>query len=136
MAKGIQYFLEVMMVKGKLPLLILGILVMAVPLHAKEDMQDKIRVLEQELQKLKELQAQQAVGRQKAEQCLQAVGREKFCRCIGENLPAAVSFEQYVHTVVTSRDELGYSGIKPEQKQVVDDTLAVREKCVENGFFK
>lgn len=124
------------MVAGKVTLLIFGILLMAAPLYAQDDMQEKIRMLEQEIQELKGLQAQQAVGRQKAEQCLKAVGREKFCKCIGGNLPAAVTFEQYIHTVVTSKEELGYSGMNPEQKKAVDDTLAAREKCIEKGFFK
>ena len=120
----------------RLPLLILGYLLLAAPLHAQDDMEDKIRLLEQQIQELKTLRAQQAVGKQKADQCLKAVGREKFCNCIGENLPTAVSFEQYVHTMVTSKEELGYSAMLPEQKKLIDATLETREKCVEKGFFK
>ncbi|HEY5974039.1 MAG TPA: hypothetical protein VIU41_04795 [Geobacteraceae bacterium] len=120
----------------RLPLLILGYLLLAAPLHAKDDMQEKIRLLEQQIQELKTLQAQQAVGKQKAEQCLKAVGRDKFCNCLGENLPVAVSFEQYIHTMVTSKEELGYSAMPLEQKKVVDATLEARETCVEKGFFK
>ena len=78
----------------RLPLLILGYLLLAAPLHAQDNMQDKIRLLEQQIQELKTLRAQQAAGKQKVERCLKAVGRDKFCNCIGENLPAAVSFEQ------------------------------------------
>jgi len=33
---------------------------LAVPLHAKDDMQEKIRLLEQQIQELKTLQTQQA----------------------------------------------------------------------------
>lgn len=122
--------------KRRLPLLILGYLLLAAPLHAQDDMQEKIRVLEQQIQELKTLKAQQDVGKQKAEQCLKAVGRDKFCNCIGEKLPAVVSFEQYIHIMVTSKDELGYNAMPPEQKKMVDDTLETREKCVEKGFFK
>lgn len=120
----------------RLPLLILGYLLLASPLHAQDDMQEKIRLLEQQIQELKTLQAEQAVGKQKAEQCLKAVGQDKFCGCIGENLPATVSFEQYIHTMVTTKEELGYSAMPPEQKKMVDATLKTREKCVEKGFFK
>ena len=120
----------------RLPLLILGYLLLAPPLHAQDDMQEKIRLLELQIQELKTLKAQQTVGKQKAEQCLKAVGRDKFCNCIGENLPAAISFEQYIHTMVTSKEELGYSAMPPEQRKMVDATLETREKCVEKGFFK
>ena len=120
----------------RLPLLILGYLLLAAPLHAQEGMQDKIRQLEQQIQELKTLRAQQAVGKQKAEQCLKAVGRDKFCNCLGDNLPAAVSFEQYIHTMVTSKEELGYGAMLPEQKKMVDTILETRETCVEKGFFK
>ena len=120
----------------RLPLLLLGCLLLAAPLHAQDDMQEKIRLLEQQIQELKALKAQKDIGKQKADQCLKAVGREKFCNCIGENLPAAVSFEQYIHTMVTSKEELGYGAMPPEQKKVVDATLETREKCVEKGFFK
>jgi hypothetical protein len=119
----------------RLPLLLLGYLLLAAPLHAQDDTQEKIRLLEQQIQELKALKAQQDVGRQKAEQCLKAVGRDKFCKCIGENLPAAVSFEQYIHTTVASKEELGYSAMPPEQKKMVDATLETREKCVDKGFF-
>ena len=120
----------------RLPLLILGYLLLAAPLHAQDNMQDKIRLLEQQIQELKTLRAQQAAGKQKVEQCLKAVGRDKFCNCIGENLPTAVSFEQYIHTMITSKDELGYSAMPTEQKKTVDSIVETREKCVEKGFFR
>lgn len=120
----------------RLPLLILGYLLLATPLHALDDMQEKIRLLEQQIQELKTLQTQQAVGKQKAEQCLKAVGQDKFCSCIGEHLPDTVSFEQYIHTMVATKEELGYSAMLPEQKKMIDATLGTFEKCVEKGFFK
>ena len=120
----------------RLPLLILGYLLLAAPLHAQDNMQDKIRLLEQQIQELKTLRAQQAAGKQKVERCLKAVGRDKFCNCIGENLPAAVSFEQYIHTMITSKDELGYSAMSAEQKKTIDSIVETREKCVEKGFFR
>ncbi|GFE58821.1 hypothetical protein AOG1_27010 [Geobacter sp. AOG1] len=100
----------------RLPLLILGYLLLAAPLHAQDDMEDKIRLLEQQIQELKTLRAQQAVGKQKADQCLKAVGREKFCNCIGENLPTAVSFEQYIHTRLPQKKNLVTAPCCPSRK--------------------
>ena len=122
--------------KRRLPLLLLGLLLPRTSFYAQDATEEKIRLLEQQIQELKTLKARQDIGRWKTEQCLKAVGREKFCTCLGENLPAAVSFEQYVHTMVTSKEELGYGAMAPEQKQVVDATIDVREKCIEKGFFK
>lgn len=120
----------------RVAVLIFAHLLLAAPLHAQDDMQEKIRQLELQIQELKVLKARSDLGRQKSDQCLQAVGREKFCTCIGDNLPVAVSFEQYIHTMVTSKQELGYSSMPPEQKKTVDAILETREKCVEKGFFK
>jgi hypothetical protein len=113
----------------------LGCLLIAAPLYAQDDFQEKIRILEEQIQELKMLKAQQSVKKQKTDQCLRAVGREKFCNCIGETLPASVSFEQYVHTMISSKEELGYSALTPEQKKTIDATVEAREKCVEKGIF-
>lgn len=121
----------------RLTLLILGFLLLASPLPAQqEDLKEKIRELEQKIEELKALEAQVVVRQKKTDQCLKAVGREKFCDCLGDNLPASVSFEQYVHTLVTSKEELGYGEMTPEEKEAVDATLETREKCVEKGLFK
>jgi len=103
---------------------------------AQDDVLDKIRLLEQQIQELKVLKQQQAVTDVKRDHCMKAVAREKFCRCVSESLPREVSFEQYVHTLVTSHENLGYEAMSPEQKKDVDLTIEVREKCIERGFFK
>ena len=108
----------------------------ASPLFAQEDLMDKIRILEQQIQELKVLKQRQTVTEVKSEQCMKAVAREKFCSCVSDNLPREVSFEQYVHTLVTSRDKLGYEAMTIDQKKIVDATIGVREKCIEKGFFK
>ncbi|MFH1026897.1 MAG: hypothetical protein V1791_02730 [Pseudomonadota bacterium] len=113
-------------------------LILTSPVFAAQDdeLMEKIKLLEQQIQELKELKEQQKVGVAKQEQCIRAVGREKFCTCLGENLPREVSFEQYIHTIVTPKDALGYPGMTADQKKTVDATIAVRDKCVEKGFFK
>lgn len=103
---------------------------------AQDDVMEKIRLLEQQIQELKALKQQQAVTGVKMDHCMKAVAREKFCTCVSDNLPREVSFEQYVHTLVTAREKLGYETMTPEQKKVVDVTLDTREKCIEKGFFK
>lgn len=103
---------------------------------AQDDVMDKIRLLEQQIQELKLLKEQQVESRVKFDDCMKAVDREKFCSCVSDNLPREVSFEQYVHIQVTPREKLGYETMTAEQKKVVDRTSAVREKCIEKGFFK
>jgi len=103
---------------------------------AQDDVLDKIRLLEQQIQELKELKQQQAVTELKLDHCMKAVAREKFCSCVSNNLPREVSFEQYVHTLVTPREKLGYEAMAAEQKKAVNATVEVREKCIERGFFK
>ena len=107
----------------------------ASPAFAQEDLQEKIRLLEQQIQEIKTQKLLQKITQEKSEQCMKAVGREKFCTCVGNSLPREVSFEQYVYTLVTSKETLDYAGITQEQKSVIDATIAVREKCVEKGFF-
>ena len=106
------------------------------PALAQDDLLEKINRLEQQIQELKVLKEQQNVSVVKSEQCMKAVGREKFCTCVGRSLPRDISFEQYVHTLVTSKEALGYAGMTQEQKVVIDATLEVRETCIEKGFFK
>ena len=90
----------------------------------------KIDALEQQL---KELKGQQQASSEKESHCMRAFGREKFCKCIAENLPREVGIEQYVHTVITPKEGLGYDALTPEQKKSVDQTLAARDKCSEKA---
>jgi hypothetical protein len=103
---------------------------------AQDDVMEKIRLLEQQIQELKLLKEQQSMSALKFAECMKAIEREKFCTCVSSNLPNEVGFEQYVHTVVTSREKLAYGAMTVEQQKVVDATIAVREKCIERGFFK
>jgi len=106
------------------------------PALAQDELLEKIKRLEQQIPEIKLLKEQQNISDIKTEQCMKAVGREKFCTCVGNSLPRDISFEQYVHTLVTSKEALGYAGMAQEQKAVIDSALDVREKCVEKGFFK
>lgn len=108
----------------------------ATPVFGQDDVLEKIKLLEQQIQELKALKEQQTISEKKSEQCMKVVFREKFCACVGTNLPREVDFEHYVHTMVTSKEKLGYERMDQDQKNVIDATIAVREKCIEKGFFK
>lgn len=108
----------------------------ASPTLAQDDLLEKIKFLEQQIQELKILKEHQNVSLVKTEQCMKVISREKMCTCIANNLPRTTSFENYVHTLLTSKESLGYSGMTQEQKNEIDATLNVREKCIEKGFFK
>lgn len=102
---------------------------------SQDELLRKIDTLEQQLKELKE---QQKAGGEKESHCLKAFGREKFCKCVAESLPREVGFEQYVHAAITPKETLGYDAMTPEQKKVVDQTLATRDKCAEKekgGFL-
>jgi hypothetical protein len=108
------------------------------PCRGAEDKDELLRKIETLERQLKELKEEQLATSEKESHCMKAFGREKFCRCVAENLPREVSFEQYVHTVVTSKEGLGYDGLPPERRKSVDQTMAAREKCVEKekgGFL-
>ncbi len=106
------------------------------PAFAQDDLMEKIKRLEQQIQELKTLKEQQNLGLVKTDHCMKVVAREKFCTCIGNNLPRDVSFENYVHTLVTSKEALGYADMTKDKKDMIDSIVQVREKCIEKGFFK
>jgi hypothetical protein len=114
---------------------ILASLELSVAASSQDELIKKIETLEQQLKELKEMQKSSA---EKESHCMKVFGREKFCKCVAEGLPREVSFEQYVHTVITPKETLGYEGMTPDQKKGVDRTLATRDKCLEKekgGFL-
>ncbi|NVN90802.1 MAG: hypothetical protein HXX11_09380 [Desulfuromonadales bacterium] len=102
---------------------------------SQEELLEKINLLEIQIQQLKEMKAQQNKTQEKEQQCILAVGTEKFCTCLAEALPGDVSFEQYVHDMVSlaelSRDDSRKGGAKGD----VDAVHAARNKCVQKGLF-
>ena len=117
-------------------LVALCVSIMAAQAFAQDDLLEKIKRLEQQIQELKVLKEQQNISAAKAEQCMKVVAREKFCTCVGNSLPRDISFEDYVHTQITSNETLGYAGMTLDQKTVIDATRGVRDSCIEKGFFK
>ena len=103
---------------------------------SQDDVMERIKLLEIQIQQLKELKERQKLSEDKEQQCLKPVGNAKFCKCIAEALPREVSFEQYVHFLVTTKEGMNYNAMQPESRQAVDASIAAREKCVDKGWFK
>ena len=103
---------------------------------SQDELMEKIKQLEVQIQQLKDLKEQQRLSVVKEQQCLAAIGDKKFCGCIAEALPLEVSFERYIHIVVSTSDELRYSALKTEEQKNIDGARAAREKCLSKGFFK
>ena len=120
-----------------LPVVLVVSMMMVSPSAAsQDDLIEKINKLEQQIAELKALKEQQKFSAEKEDHCMKAVGREKFCKCLADGLPSNISFEQYIHILVTTKSKLGYESMTPTQKTSVDKTLQLREKCIEKGFFK
>lgn len=70
------------------------------------------------------------MSRQKYSDCIKAFGNQKFCQCLRIESPVGVDFAGYVKVVTTTKEELGYSKVDKETKQLIDNTLKAREACV------
>lgn len=103
---------------------------------SQDEVMERIKALEMQIQQLKALKEQQKLSEDKEQQCLRPTGNGKFCKCVAESLPQEVSFENYVHFLIKTKEELKYDAMSPESRKAVDASIAVREKCVEKGWFK
>gem|GEM_PF-4488355 len=102
-----------------------------------EEMMEKIKQLEIQIQQLKALKEQQKAASGKERQCLKPFDGEKFCRCIANELPASVTFEQYLKTILAGKDGVDYHSLPDDAKKDADASFAAREKCAEKkGWFK
>lgn len=97
---------------------------------SQEELFEKIKALEMQIQELKEMKAQQNKTEEKQQHCIKAVGMEKFCKCLAEALPGDISFEQYVHVMISSKKESGASAPKGDSQERMD---AARDTCVPKG---
>ncbi len=104
--------------------------------ESQDELKDRIRLLEIQIQQLKALKEQQKLSDEKEQQCLKAMGNARFCKCVSEALTREVSFEQYVHFLVTPKEGLKYDTMSPESRQAVDTSIAAHDKCVDKGWFK
>ena len=93
-----------------------------------DELLKKIEQLERQLQELKQIQMSSG---EKMEQCMAATGVKKLCDCLADKLPTDLTFEQYVHNVVTGKQDLGYDTMPAEKRKNVDLSIAARDACVE-----
>jgi hypothetical protein len=97
----------------------------------EEEIMEKIKILEMQIQELKAMKAQQNKTEEKVLQCMTAVGNQKFCACLASALPVEVGFEQYVHIMVASLEK---SGTDPKKNVNYGNAVAVqaaRDKCIQ-----
>lgn len=71
-----------------------------------------------------------AMAKEKYYQCLKAFGDTSFCKCLADDLPIRASFADYIAIIISSKDELNYSSLKKEDKELIDITCSVREACI------
>lgn len=117
-------------------LIAFSLLITASPTLAQDDLLEKIKLLEQQIQDLKTLKEQQNIRLEKTDHCMKIISSEKQCACISNSLPRATSFELYVHTLLTPKESLGYLSMTQDQKNEVDAIINVHDKCNSKGFFK
>ncbi len=98
---------------------------------SQEELFEKIKLLEMQIQELKEIKAQQNKSEEKVQHCMKAVGTEKFCACLAEALPGDIGFEQYVHVIVASPVESRNDSRKRGEQVSVEAIHAARDKCIQ-----
>jgi hypothetical protein len=107
----------------------------AVLAASKEELTEKIMQLELQIQQLKDLKEQKKSRDEKELQCVNVTGETKLCRCLAEALPQEVRFEEYVHNLVSTKEELKYDAMGPEARVAVDASIAAGKKCIGKGLF-
>lgn len=96
----------------------------------------------QQIKELERLEAQNdalkaqldAFVAQRQFKCMSAMGHQVFCQCLSQELPVSIDLPAYVAIAFTSKEEMGYSGLKPDEKSLVDTVLVARDKCVAKAF--
>jgi hypothetical protein len=95
------------------------------------DKVDEMQKLEGLTGKLDQLKAMaDSMTKEKYYKCVKAFGDTQFCKCLADNHPIGLSFEEYITIVTSSRDELDYKNRNDEGKQMIDITYKAREMCV------
>jgi hypothetical protein len=102
---------------------------------SQEELFEKIKLLEIQIQELKAMKAEQSKAQEKKQHCIRAMGTDKLCACLAEALPGNVSFEQYVHVMVSTPEEPRDDSRKRDGQGAVDALHAARDKCVQKGLF-
>ena len=62
--------------------------------------------------------------------CLRAIGDGELYRCLVENRPYILRFEQYVGISSRTKAELDYDTLSVSGRKIVDRVFRVRDSCV------
>jgi hypothetical protein len=89
--------------------------------EAREAVSEKLGELAQALLRMRDL---------RKSQCMKAMGSEELCTCIADESPSGIDFVDYVRIVSSSKTDLKYNALSPNDKRLVDATRASRDKCV------
>lgn len=117
------------MLKG---LLVAMAIVTASPtLAQKLDEQERLNQFDKAIGALNELEAlTNKMTNAKKVQCITAIASQNVCSCLSSNLPVAIDFVQYVAVVTRTKEELAYDKQSTEDKKLIDNVRAARDKCV------
>lgn len=67
--------------------------------------------------------------------CMKAFGNVPFCKCLGETLPAFLSFKDYIAIVTSTMTQVNFADMKVEEKLMLfNNTINAREQCVTSTF--
>jgi len=95
------------------------------------DEQERLNALQRALGAVEELRGMaDRLTKAKKLECITAIAHEPLCECLTQNLPVPISFVNYVTIVTQSKEDLQYSKLSPDDKQMVDNTRTARDKCV------
>jgi hypothetical protein len=68
-------------------------------------------------------------SKKKYADCMKAFGSATFCSCLRDKSPIGIDFSGYIQIVTASKEELQYDTMSKENKEVIDNTLAVHDAC-------
>lgn len=63
--------------------------------------------------------------------CLKAFGHDGFCQCIANNIPLEFTFDNYIAITTKTKEQNGYENLDDDIKVAYDNTIKVRDQCVE-----
>lgn len=101
------------------------------PGHRPAPSLEDLEIADQMRESIDELEASfEKTWRLRKNHCQRAFGSNEFCSCLGDKLPAVVTFPVYAAVVISTREELGYAVASADERAVIDGIYAAREECV------
>ena len=67
--------------------------------------------------------------------CMKAFGNARFCKCLGDTLPAFLTFKDYIVIVTSTVSQVNFTDMTAEEKlKLYNSTINAREKCVTSAI--